>query len=109
MVEVKVAGEGEVRVIGDRVRVVANQRVDPCLVGTSLEPSRVKVSDDCSSVDVVTVVEVVIVVERVSKVLATVTGVVRCAAGSTSPGLLVYKRELLLVVDESRHGNFQSL
>lgn len=62
VVPVEGAGEGEVRVRGAGVGVVADQEVDPGLVGPLRQPVWVEVGDDGGGVDKVAVVEVVVVI-----------------------------------------------
>lgn len=66
MVPVKITPHGEISVLATWIGDVSNQRADVFLI--IYEPLGIKMSNDCTSENVVTVVEVVVVVEGVAKV-----------------------------------------
>lgn len=105
MVPIERAGEGEVRICGDRVRSVADEHIHPIFVRRN--PGWIKVSNHSGGVDEIAVVEVVVVVVGVAEIKAGVAGEVGADTDSTLPDSIVNERIDLLVVDKASKFSLQ--
>lgn len=68
MIPIEHTREWEVGIRRDRICIVPHQHVDPGAIRTLVKPAWVQIADDCSTIDEVSIVEVMIVIVGIAKV-----------------------------------------